>query len=42
MIKAKPFSIPKELIVEAYKRVKPHLSKEMLTEYARMIRDFEV
>ena len=34
--------VTKDHFVEAYKRVKPHLSKEMLAEYSRMIRDFEV
>jgi transitional endoplasmic reticulum ATPase len=34
--------VTKDHFVEAFKQVKPHLSEEMLEEYARMIRDFEV
>lgn len=34
--------VNKEHFENACARIKPHLSKEMLEEYARMIRDFEV
>jgi transitional endoplasmic reticulum ATPase len=34
--------VSKEHFQEAYTRIKPHLSKNVLQEYTQMIRDFEL
>jgi SpoVK/Ycf46/Vps4 family AAA+-type ATPase len=35
-------AVKKEHFEAACRKIRPHLSREMLEEYARMIRDFEV
>jgi transitional endoplasmic reticulum ATPase len=35
-------SVNRDHFLEAFSRVKPHLSKEMREEYSQMLRNFEV